>query len=133
MSPMTKDLYNLSVQNFVRWMALHMAWPQGKKQLDACAGAFIMMAGQECETGALVRNLISSIGDSKPSLRQVLHGTRRLHTAWSKGEIRGRYCPSTSWIARAIAGLLLFWTFELEALWFCSASTAGTTSTCQTR
>jgi len=77
-----------------------------------------MMAWQEGDTRALVGNLISGIGDSEPSLRQWLHGARRLHTAWIKRELGGRCCPMTGWMARAIAGLLLFWNFEREAFVF---------------
>ena len=115
MKPKTKDLYNYSVRTFIRRVALHMAWLQTNEGLDAGACAFIMMAWQESETRALVGNLISGIGDSKPSLRQGLHGARRLHTAWIKRELGGRCCPMTGWMARAIAGLLLFWRFEREA------------------
>ena len=69
--PKTKGSCNYSVRTFVRWVALHVAWPQ----------TTIMMAWQEGETRALVRNLISGISGNKPSVRQWLHGTRRLHTA----------------------------------------------------
>ena len=68
--PKTKDLYNYSLRTVVCWVALHKAWPQTNKGLDACACTLIMVAWQEGETRALVRNLISSIDDSEPSLRQ---------------------------------------------------------------
>ena len=90
--PKTKDLYNYSLRTFVRWVALHMAWPQTNEGLDACACAFIMMAWQEGETRALVGNLISGIGDSEPSLRQWLHGARRLHAAYSMDQ-KGAWRP----------------------------------------
>ena len=111
----TKALYQYSVRVFVRWVLLHSCWPELNEELDAEVCAFIVACWQEGETRALVANLLSGIGDSQPCLRLSLHGARRLHRVWIKKELGGRCCPRSMWMARAIAGLLLWWGKEEQA------------------
>ena len=110
-----KSLYDFSLRTFVQWALLHLVWPSANEDLDSAVCAFILVAWQEGETRALVANLLSAIGDTEPSLRLWLHGARRLHQAWVKRELGGRCCPMSRWMARAIAGVLLWWKKERQS------------------
>ena len=107
----TRALYDMSLQCFVHWALQTACWPEIKEELDSAVCQFILAAWQEGETRALVANLISGISDAEPSLRNYLAGARRLHMAWIKRELGGRCCPIPWWMARAIAGMLLHWSY----------------------
>ena len=110
----TKKLYDVSLKLFCSWCAAHGKWPDSKDELDHAACQFLMHCWQEGETRAVVANLLSGIGNSEPSLKWHLAGTRRLYAAWVKRELGARCCPITWSMAEAIAGILLHWSWIEE-------------------
>ena len=110
----TKSLYDISLKLFCSWCAANDAWPNSKEELDHAACQFLMHCWQEGETRAVVANLLSGIGNTEPSLKWHLAGTRRLYAAWVKRELGARCCPVTWSMAEAIAGILIHWSWVEE-------------------
>ena len=102
----TKNLYDVSLKLFCSWCAANDTWPDSKQELDHAACQFLMHCWQEGKTRAVGANLLSGIGNTEPSLKWHLAGTRRRYAAWVKRELCARCCPATWSMAEAIAGIL---------------------------
>ena len=91
------------------------AWPSDGDDLDALVSEFGEAAGEEGETRALFANLICGLPWYEDSLRQFLHASRRLLSAWDRSEWTVRSFPLTLTMMRGMAGLALSLGWYLEA------------------